>query len=503
MKGPEKGFSRELQVGFFVFIALLVVAAFSFKITETPVFFSGTRITTYLEDATGLFKKSKVKMAGIDIGLVTDIELEDGRAKITLTIQRKIEIPQGARVVARPLGILGDKYLEVVLPPREGEGDEENRTPQSLLIEGAWKLWSEIFPAAQAQSSNRRSQTRLGEGDVIPADNSGATLDDLTRQLGEVTGDLKSISQSLKNMVEGKDTTTPLGKTIVNTEELTNNLNVLVKENQKDFRQVMKSLARVSKSLEELTNSQSKDGMSQDIQSLARAADRLANTVNNIESITGKINRGEGTLGRLVNDPVTASEFNKALITVNAALDRAERTRVFVEAMPQMNLESQDVKTYVGMRLAPRDNTSYIGQLVVTPEGRTKTKITRTRVNGGPETVTEEVEQDPSALAFSVQYAKRFWNTSFRVGLFESTGGLALDQSVWKDSIRLSAEIFDFDSTRKPNLKFTASYKILEIFQFQAGVERSLSSQAYAFIGFGLSFSDEDLKTVLLLPGVP
>jgi hypothetical protein len=35
-------------------------------------------------------------------------------------------------------------------------------------------------------------------------------------------------------------------------------------------------------------------------------------------------------------------------------------------------------------------------------------------------------------------------------------------------------------------------------------VERILdSSGAFGFVGVGLSFTDEDLKTVLLMPGVP
>jgi phospholipid/cholesterol/gamma-HCH transport system substrate-binding protein len=243
--------------------------------------------------------------------------------------------------------------------------------------------------------------------------------------------------------------------------------------------------------------------LGKDIQSLAKAAEKLSVTIKNIENITSKIDRGEGTLGRLVNDPVTANEFNKALITLNSALDRAERTRIFLEAIPEMDVKSQDVKTYVGLKLAPRDNTAYIGQLVVVPQGTSKTTITRTRVDGGPETVTEKIEEDPSGLLFSLQYAKRFWNTSFRVGLFESKGGLALDQHIWKDKFRFSAELFDFSDGQQPNLKFTAAFRVLDIFQIQTGVERTLSGNRYACVGFGLSFSDEDLKTVLLLPGVP
>jgi phospholipid/cholesterol/gamma-HCH transport system substrate-binding protein len=295
----------------------------------------------------------------------------------------------------------------------------------------------------------------------------------------------------------------PLGNTLKNTESLTSSLDTIVKENRQDLRQIMNSLAKLMRSLDAVAGDKSQKGLSKDIQSLAKAADRLSTTIKNIESITSKIDRGEGTLGRLVNDPVTANEFNKALVTLNSALDRAERTRIFLEAIPELDMKSQDVKTYVGLKLAPRDNTAYIGQLVVVPQGTSKTTITRTRVNGGSETVKEETVEDPTGVLFSIQYAKRFWNTSFRVGLFESKGGLALDQHLFKDQLRISTELFNFSKGQSPNLKFTAAYRLLDIFLIQTGMERTLERRRFAFVGLGLSFSDEDLKTVLLLPGVP
>jgi phospholipid/cholesterol/gamma-HCH transport system substrate-binding protein len=119
------------------------------------------------------------------------------------------------------------------------------------------------------------------------------------------------------------------------------------------------------------------------------------------------------------------------------------------------------------------------------------------------DSVTEEIEQNPAGLAFSFQYAKRFWDTAFRVGLFESTGGMALDQFIWNDNLRLSAEIFDFEKGQNPNLKLTAAASFMGIFVVQVGMERGLGGGSFGFVGAGLSFSDEDLKTVLLLPGVP
>src|SRR6476620_10427982 len=99
MREPSKGFNRELQVGLFIFAACLVVAAFSLRITDSPIFRRGTTFVTYLDDATGIFKNSKVKIAGIDVGVITEIDLENAQAKITMVVDKGIDVPAGSKIV--------------------------------------------------------------------------------------------------------------------------------------------------------------------------------------------------------------------------------------------------------------------------------------------------------------------------------------------------------------------------------------------------------------------
>ncbi len=509
MKAPSRAYTRELQVGLFMLTCILVVAAFSFKITDSPMFRRGTTIRAYLNDATGLYEKSKVKLAGINVGIVARIELDGGKARITMLIDEGLELPEGAIIVPRPLGILGDKYMEIVLPkaaaPAPGDGVIEEGTPPSS--EGAWNWPSLSFvSSAQAQSAPAKlpatRQAKLREGDVIQTQDQGATIDDLAREMAKVAADLKIITGTLRGLVEGKDMNSPLGRTLRNAESLTANLNSVVVENKDDIGAVLRSLTKMLRKFESVLQNVDKGELGGDLQALAKSADNLAQTLKNIESITGKIDRGEGTLGRLINDPVTASEFNKSLITINAALDQAQRTRLIVEAMPEYGFQARSFKTYLGLTLAPRDNTAYIAQAVIDNQGTTERKVTRETVDDGPEKVTVTEEQNPSALRFSFQYAKRFWNTSFRFGLFENTGGAAIDLHLLKDRLRTSVEIYNFRDGSDPLLKAYVSAHFLGVFKVYAGADRLLSGPQVV-AGLGLSFSDEDLKTILLLPGVP
>ncbi len=524
MKAPSRTYQREVQVGLFLLTCILVIAAFSFKITDSPIFRRGTTIKAYLNDATGLYEKSKVKLAGINVGIVSRIELEAGKARITMLIDQGIELPNGAIIVPRPLGILGDKYMEIVLPKPPGAAPAAGDTqvapaPDGGVIEGpdsdevrsdkgAWN-WPEIFslmPSAYAQPVPAKlpatKQGKLKEGDVIATQDQGATIDDLAREMAKVAADLKIITGTLRGLVEGKDMNSPLGRTLRNAEHLTANLNSVVVENREDIGAVLRSLTKMLRKFESVLQNVDKGELGGDLQALAKSADNLAQTLRNIESITGKIDRGEGTLGRLINDPTTASEFNKSLITINAALDQAQRTRLIVEALPEYNFDAKAFKTYLGLTLAPRDNTAYVAQVVVDNQGTTDRKITRETVDDGPEKVTVTEEQNPNALRISFQYVKRFWDTSFRFGLFENSGGAGVDQHLFKDGLKLSAEIYNFREDRDPLLKAYVSAHFLGVFKVYAGADNLLKSPVFV-AGLGLSFSDEDLKTVLLLPGVP
>jgi phospholipid/cholesterol/gamma-HCH transport system substrate-binding protein len=507
MKAPSKNLNREFQVGVFIFFGLLIIAAFSFRITQTPIFQQGTDFSTYLSDATGLFELSKVKMAGIDIGIITKIELENRKARISLKIYPGVEIPPNAKIVPRPLGILGDKYLEVVIPPTEpskptSESSSEGKS--SLLFEGnpgaaiEW-IVSQVVPGAYAQ--NRIAAPKNSK--VIESVDSPVTLDDLTKQLSKVAEDMKVISETLRKLVEGGDPKSPIGRTIRNAEEASDELNKLLKTNSKDVTGLIESMGRVSRKLERVLDSVDRGQLGDDINNLAHSAENLGRSLKGIESITNKIDKGQGSLGRLINDPTTAAELNKALVTMNTALDRAERTKIYIEAMPEYAPHSQETKTYVGLRLAPRENSTYIGQLIIDSQGVKKTKTVTQIVNGTP-TVTKTIEEDQSSYKFSVQFMKRIFDVAFRFGVFENTGGLGVDLFLFRDRFHLAAELYDFSKEyhSKPNLRTYAEFKIASIFMGRAIVENLLASPTYS-VGLGISFSDEDLKTILLLPGVP
>src|SRR5471030_515535 len=107
--------SAEFKVGLFVLACLGVVAAMSFQVNNDPsVTGHAQKYQVLLKDASGLVKNSNVKMAGIPIGIIKDIQLEDGKAKVLLNLRGNLLVSKDASFEIRANGILGDKYLELV-----------------------------------------------------------------------------------------------------------------------------------------------------------------------------------------------------------------------------------------------------------------------------------------------------------------------------------------------------------------------------------------------------
>ena len=79
--------SREARVGIFVLLGLIVLTFFTFRVSKWGLIAEkGYRLTVDFDTAAGLEPKSDVKMAGVPIGKVEEIELVGNRARLVLRI---------------------------------------------------------------------------------------------------------------------------------------------------------------------------------------------------------------------------------------------------------------------------------------------------------------------------------------------------------------------------------------------------------------------------------
>jgi phospholipid/cholesterol/gamma-HCH transport system substrate-binding protein len=120
--------SPEFKVGALVLIVATIIAGMSLKVSNDPTYMgSAKEAWFYIDDASGLVKASGVRMAGIQVGVIKDIKLEHGQARVEMILENEVPVTKSARIEIRPNGILGDKHVEIVSgdprdpPLRSGE----------------------------------------------------------------------------------------------------------------------------------------------------------------------------------------------------------------------------------------------------------------------------------------------------------------------------------------------------------------------------------------------
>jgi len=103
----------------------------------------------------------------------------------------------------------------------------------------------------------------------------------------------------------------------------------------------------------------------------------------------------------------------------------------------------------------------------------------------------------------TAELGKRYNDVLFRGGLIDSTGGLGVDYFMYNDKVRFRGEIYDFNAVNdirgdKPHLRLETKYNTLKHLNFYAGIDNLLNKNSASFyLGLGIGFKDDDLKTLL------
>ncbi len=462
----------EFKVGLFVLACIAIVVFLSFKVNNDPSVGGKTqKFNLLLPNANGIVKNSHVKMAGIPVGLINNITLDNGTAKLELKLQGGIKVTKSASVEIKPNGILGDKYIEI------SPGDPKDEA--------------------------------LPEGAAITQFHDNGGFDAILNQVGKIAGDVGEITSSLKKATTGDgDDDSPIGRVLHNIEDLTADLRE-ISDNKKDkLQETIDHIHSISKNIDEFVGDESEDGFKKNWKKMAKSLGRVDDILKNVDEVTAKVNQGQGTLGKLVNDETTVEELNHAIEGVNTMLDAGNKIQLSLDYHSEV-MAGPLTKSYIGINVQPGPDRFYIVQLVDDPKGSFERNEALQTVNGGPATLTSSQNLYHNKFKFSAEFAKTFYDLTVRAGVIESSGGAGVDYSLFKRKLKLSAELFGFSRIEGAYLRLYARYKFYSVFYAAAGGDDLLNNRlnpltgtsASGFIGAGLDFTNDDLK--LLLTKVP
>lgn len=482
-----RSLSTELKVGFFALFVLAVLAFMTFRVGGLEwMRTEGTPYYVSFKNIAGLDVKTKVKIAGVDAGTIEKIELKQGEAYLMLRLNKEVRLYSDATASIKASGLLGDKYLDI-------------------------KIGS--------------NQPLLTQGDTIKNVLEVVDIDDMLRKLSKVSENISMLAESLNESFGTEEARRSLKAAVLNLGDMTDSLNRSIAANDQKMQMVLQNVNDLTASLTDFVE-KNKDPLTATVGNLKdfsaqmkkEGPDLFANlnkatndlkamveenrpavksTVESFQSIAQKIDRGEGSLGKLVKDDRLYESVNKAAEGVERTISAVERFRTFVTFQTEYLTRPKDGKGYFYVTFQPKPDKYYILGVVADPLGRVTDKETiRTTSSGTTYTKKEEIEKK---IEFTAQFAKRFDNLALRIGVTENTFGVGGDYFFHNDRGKITADAWDFsndeEDSQNPHIKVGIDYFLFKNIFVSAGADNILSDKwRGGYAGVGLRFEDEDLK---------
>jgi phospholipid/cholesterol/gamma-HCH transport system substrate-binding protein len=231
-----------------------------------------------------------------------------------------------------------------------------------------------------------------------------------------------------------------------------------------------------------------------------RASTSLEKTMQSLETVSGRLERGEGTLGRLSKDEQLIDEVEGVAQSVGEFMDGVQRLQTIVALRTDYQFRAGTIKSFVELRLQPREDKYYSFEIVNDPRGLTRLeqRTVETTNPNDPPVYFERSETTTNAMRFSMQIAQRFGPMVGRFGIKESTGGVGLDYLMFEDRFELRQDLFGFGERVVPRWRAWLGYEFVPRLWLLGGADDIIDSDKRDyFIGLQLRFNDQDLKTIL------
>ena len=104
----------ELIVGIFLAIGITAMAYLSIRIARKELFHAhGYSVQAVFTNCSGLRPGSSVMIAGVEVGRVRRISLQDYEAKVELVLNPNVSLQKDSIASIKTKGLIGEKYVEL------------------------------------------------------------------------------------------------------------------------------------------------------------------------------------------------------------------------------------------------------------------------------------------------------------------------------------------------------------------------------------------------------
>lgn len=262
--------SREVKTAILVILGIFFLIVGINYLKGKNIFESAN--TFYTEfDYNGLTTSSPVTIKGNNVGKIESIiyDYESGKTRVAFTIDKKLEFSKNSKIRLYELGLMGGNGMAII-PAQDQDLAKNGDFLESEVEEGLIKSLTNNFSGLSSglDTTLKSADSLLISLNKIVEDDSDKGLKNAIAELNETLKSFKSLSYSFKSLVSKND------------ESLTS-----VIEN---FNKVSNDLASLSNDLKDVE--------------IAKTVNDLDQTLLNVNTLLADLEKGEGSLGKLLKD---------------------------------------------------------------------------------------------------------------------------------------------------------------------------------------------------------
>ena len=271
--------TTEVQVGLTVLVALGILLASLAWLKEWSLDRSKRSWRVEFPETGGLASSDEVLVNGLRKGEVKSMKLVGDRVLVELNLEKDVTITTESKVAIRNVGLMGERVIAV-----------------DLKAGGRPYARDEVITGVYEKS--------LGE---------------VMSGLGETVGAVADLSLELRRLTQAVVGDGELQRTVSNFNRTSEELRLVVSENRAALTAAVHDFATVSRTAKSLVTDREGQirGALDDFASAADRMERLSVKLDSlhrvIQNVSNRVDRGEGTLGKLVQDDKLYAELNDSV----------------------------------------------------------------------------------------------------------------------------------------------------------------------------------------------
>lgn len=242
----------------------------------------------------GLKQGQPVLLAGVQVGFVDEVKLiPDGTITVTLQIQKEHQVPAGTTASVKPNGIFGDQLI--ALQPIKG------------------------------------AQGYMSRGDTIPVGPGTPGTDQLLTKGDSIAANVLALTDETRAQFVADGGVKDIRRTVADLTKLVAQLSAVATAQSAQLTRTQEQLRRTLASIDSVKVDSSVKNVQAMTASFEQLSRELRETNGKVQLVVDKVSNGNGTAGKLMNDPAVYMRVDSLLAHIDAlVLDLQKNPRRYI-----------------------------------------------------------------------------------------------------------------------------------------------------------------------------